>query len=319
MNQPTPQYKILVVDDSPVYRKLIDHVLSAQPFTPVYAQDGKEALQLYRDISPSIVITDWMMPDVSGVELCRQIRADNSRPYTYIILMTAKLEKANIVKGLEAGADDYLTKPFDHGEMLARIGVGRRIVELNRELAAKNHKLKEAAQTDSLTDLPNRRSLEEWASKQLAGAARHGFFVWIILCDIDSFKTINDTFGHEAGDSVLLAFADILKNNVRGSDFCGRLSGDEFLLMITHVNAENIELTVNRVREKFAALSFPFAGHSLGVTASFGVAGYQGSDIQDFRILLREADQLLYEAKRKGRNCVRVRSQTTVLVRGNTD
>jgi diguanylate cyclase (GGDEF)-like protein len=306
MSQVSPDFKILVVDDSPVYRKLIEHVLSSESCKVCYAADGNQALQLYQDQSPSIVITDWMMPDVSGVELCGQIRSDDSRPYTYIILMTGKSEKAYVVKGLKAGADDYITKPFDHGEMLARVGVGRRIVELNRELALKSQKLKEAALTDSLTDLPNRRALEDWASKQLLGAARHNFYIWFVLCDIDSFKAINDTFGHEAGDSVLRGFAGILRKNVRASDICGRLGGDEFLLVITHVTADGIELAANRVRERFAALSFAFAGKSIHTTATFGVAGAHGRHVQDFRILLQAADRMLYEAKRNGRNCTRV-------------
>jgi len=307
MNSPSPRYQVLVVDDSPVYRKLIEHVLSTEShYEPLYAQGGKEALRLYREHSPPIVITDWMMPDISGVELCRQIRADSSRPYTYTILMTANTEKGSVVKGLQAGADDYLTKPFDDGEMLARVGVGRRIIDLNREVAAKSRKLEEAAQTDSLTGLPNRRALEAWAGKQMQGATRHGFHFWVVLGDIDSFKTINDTFGHEAGDTVLRAFADLLREGTRSSDICGRLGGDEFLLVITHVSAEGIELTVNRIREKFAALSFPFAGKSVKVTTSFGGVGFQSKGVHDFGSLVRKADQMLYEAKRKGRNCVRV-------------
>jgi two-component system, cell cycle response regulator len=303
----TPRYQVLVVDDSPVYRKLIEHVLSDEPcYDPLYAHDGGEALRLYREHSPSIVITDWMMPDISGIELCRQIRADSSRPYTYIILMTANTGSASVVKGLEAGADDYLTKPFDDSEMLARVGVGRRIIDLNRELAAQRRKLEEAARTDSLTGLPNRRALEEWAEKLMEGARRHGFHFWVVLGDIDSFKTINDTFGHEAGDTVLRAFADLLREGTRSSDISGRLGGDEFLLVITHVSPDGINLMVNRIREKFAALSFPFAGKSVKVTTSFGAVGFQSKDVHDFRFLVRKADQMLYEAKGTGRNCVRV-------------
>jgi two-component system, cell cycle response regulator len=263
-------------------------------------------LQLYREHSPSIVITDWMIPDVSGVELCQQIRADNSRPYTYIILMTGGSRLVNATKGLQAGADDYLTTPFDEGEMLARIGVGRRIIELNRALEAKTRKLEEVAQTDLLTGLPNRRALEQWADKELQGAIRHGFHFWVVLCDIDSFKTINDTFGHEAGDSVLRRFADLIWEGTRRSDICGRLGGDEFLLLVTHVNVENIELTINRVRDKFASFTFTFGGKAVKCTASFGVAGFQGKSAYDFKFLLREADRMLYEAKCSGRNRVRV-------------
>jgi two-component system chemotaxis response regulator CheY len=306
MNAPGSIYDVLVVDDSPVYRKLVEQVLESQPFNLHFAQNGEEALQAIVEFSPAIVVTDWMMPDFSGLELCQRIRADQSRPYTYVILMTSNTEKGNVVKGLQAGADDYLAKPFDPGEMLARVGVGRRIIDLNRELAAKSMKLEEAARTDPLTGLPNRRAIEEWAFKQLRGAARHGFSLWVVVADIDSFKTINDTFGHHAGDIVIKTFADYLKRCTRSSDICGRLGGDEFLLVMTHVEAPHIETTVNRFREQFAALSFPFQGQSVHVTSSFGIAGCAGKDTPEFGGLVRKADQMLYEAKRGGRNTVRV-------------
>jgi two-component system chemotaxis response regulator CheY len=209
------------------------------------------------------------------------------------------------VKGLQAGADDYLTKPFDPGEMLARMAVGRRIIDLNRELAAKSLKLEEAARTDPLTGLPNRRAIEEWALRQIRGAARHGFSLWVVVGDIDNFKVINDTFGHDAGDIVLQTFAAVLRKNTRSSDICGRLGGDEFLLVIAHAEAAGVEATVNRFREQFAALSFPLQGQSVSVTASFGLAGFSGSGLQEFTALVRKADQMLYEAKRAGKNLVR--------------
>lgn len=175
MNSTASKYEVLVVDDSPVYRKLVEQMLAAEPYSLIFAQSGAEAMDLYLKHSPSMVITDWMMPDFSGLELCQRIRSDNSRPYTYLILMTSNTEKGNVVKGLQAGADDYLTKPFDPGEMLARIGVGRRIIDLNREIALKSEKLEQAARTDPLTGLPNRRAIEDWASRQLRGAARHEY------------------------------------------------------------------------------------------------------------------------------------------------
>ena len=140
----------------------------------------------------------------------------------------------------------------------------------------------------------------------MRGATRHGFPLWVVLGDIDNFKSINDTFGHDAGDIVLKTFADVLKRNTRASDICGRLGGDEFLLVITHVESEQLELTVNRFREQFAALSFPLQGQSVHVTASFGVSGVHTSQAQDFEALVRKADQMLYEAKRSGRNLARV-------------
>ncbi|MGB9435645.1 MAG: diguanylate cyclase [Candidatus Acidiferrum sp.] len=304
MNQTKRIYEVLVVDDSPVYRKLVEQVLASEAYSLLFAGDGAQAMKLYEEHSPCLVITDWMLPDFSGFELCQRIRSDATRPYTYIIVMTSNTEKCNVVKGLQAGADDYLTKPFDSGEMVARIGVGRRIIDLNRELAAKSQRLEEAARTDPLTGLPNRRAIEEWASKQLRGATRHGFPLWVAVGDIDSFKTINDSFGHDAGDIVLKTFADLLRKNTRASDICGRLGGDEFLLVLTHVERAHVQATVNRFREQFASLSFPLQGQSVRVTASFGVAGVENKDVEGFGSLLRKADQMLYEAKRAGRNLV---------------
>jgi diguanylate cyclase (GGDEF)-like protein len=306
MNSPASKYDVLVVDDSPVYRKLVEQVLAGEPFSLIFAGNGAEAMDLFQQHSPCMVITDWMMPDFSGLELCQRIRSDNARPYTYVILMTSNTEKGNVVKGLQAGADDYLTKPFDPGEMLARIGVGRRIIDLNREIALKSQKLEEAARTDPLTGLPNRRAIEDWALRQLRGAARHGYWLWVVVGDIDCFKTINDTFGHDAGDIVLKTFADMLKKSTRASDICGRMGGDEFLMVVTHVEPDQIEATINRFRGQFAALSFPFQGQSVTVQASFGVTGFHSKDAMEFSTLVRKADQMLYEAKRAGRNLVRV-------------
>jgi two-component system, cell cycle response regulator len=300
------KYEVLVVDDSPIYRKLLQDMLSRPEYSVSFACNGREAVRLHGDKMPDIIITDWIMPHFSGLELCERVRADKSAPYTYIILMTSNTEKSGVVKGLEAGADDYLVKPFDASEMLARIGVGRRIIDLHRQLEQKSALLEEVASTDVLTGLPNRRAIEDWANKQLKGAARHGFPVWVVLGDLDSFKEINDTFGHEAGDTVLRTFADTLRKLTRISDMCGRLGGDEFLIVISHVSAENIELAINRFRELFCSLSFPFAGQSVSISATFGVAGSESGSLKDFDALVRKADEMLYEAKRAGRNCVHI-------------
>jgi two-component system, cell cycle response regulator len=299
---------ILIVDDSPVYHKLVGDVLANEPYTLLFAASGEEALSLFSAHSPSIVITDWNMPDFSGLELCKRIRALPNCPYAYILVVTSNADKESVVQGLAAGADDYLTKPFDPGELLARVGVGRRIITLNRQNDVKSKLLEEEARTDTLTGLPNRRAIEEWASRQLRGAARHRFPLWVALADIDSFKGINDTYGHAAGDAVLQTFAELLKRNTRSSDICGRLGGDEFVLVITHVNAENIQLTLEKFREQFAALSFPFVGQSMSTSASFGAAGFSMSrEMPVFSVLLKKADEALYEAKREGRNRVAVR------------
>jgi two-component system cell cycle response regulator len=301
-------YQVLVVDDSAVHRKLVEQALEDGPYSLLFAKSGMEALELFRKHKPEIVLTDWMMPDLSGIELCELLRGDASRGYTYIIVLTAKAEKDNVVKGLSAGADDYLTKPFDAGELLARVGVGCRIVDLHREIATKNQQLEEMAHTDSLTCLPNRRGLEDWAIRQLRGAARHGFPLWVVHVDLDSFKDINDNFGHDAGDAVLKKFAEILKANTRASDICGRMGGDEFLIVMSHVENEHIRATIEPLRQELAAHVFTFAGKSVSISASFGIAGFRGGEAPPFQILVQQADKALYEAKHAGGNQVRIAS-----------
>src|ERR1700738_502764 len=297
-------YQILVVDDSAVSRKLVEHTLEAGDYSLLFAKSGQEALELFRRHAPSIVVTDWILPDFSGLELCERIRAEAQRGYTYIIVLSAKSEKDHVVKGLAAGADDYLTKPFDSGELLARVGIGCLTVEHHHEIDAKNRLLEEMAHTDSLTGLPNRRAIEEWAARQLRGAARHKFPLWVVQGDLDSFKQINDTYGHDAGDVVLRRFAEILKGNTRASDICGRMGGDEFLLVITHVASEYILSTINRMREEWAGCEFEFGGTKVSIPASFGVAGFCGNEAPTFQTLAQQADKALYAAKRAGGNQV---------------
>ena len=309
MTEALPNLQVLVVDDSPFSRKLVEHAIEGDSYSLLLAENGDEALRLFKEHRPAVVITDWMLPDSSGPELCERIRAESPDSYTYIILLTSMTEKEDIVKGLSSGADDYLTKPFDRGELLARIGVGRRTIELHREIDAKNKLLEEMAHTDPLTGLPNRRAIEEWAARQLRGAARHGFAVWVAHADLDNFKSINDSYGHDAGDQVLQKFGEVLRESTRASDISGRMGGDEFLLVMTHLDEKSTRLTVDRLRRQFAALKFSFGNDTVSVTASFGIAGFQGKEPPDFSKLVRQADKALYSGKRAGRNQVTVASQ----------
>jgi two-component system cell cycle response regulator len=311
MEKSAASYQVLVVDDSAVYRKLVERALETEAYSLLFAKSGLEAMELFTRHAPSIVITDWMMPDLSGLELCERIRAEAKRGYTYIIVVTAKSEKDSVVKGLAAGADDYLTKPFDPEELLARVGVGSRTVELHREIEEKNRLLEEMAHTDSLTGLPNRRAIEDWAGRQLRGAARHGFSLWVIHADLDCFKNINDSYGHDAGDAVLQKFGEVLQSHTRASDICGRMGGDEFLLVVTHIEHEQIHLTVDRLRKQFASCEFAFGGGRVSVTASFGVSGFYGKDAPEFAALVRQADKALYCAKRAGGNQVKIATLQT--------
>jgi two-component system cell cycle response regulator len=296
------EFRILVVDDSPIYRKLVEQSLSKDHYSLLFARNGREALAVFSEHRPAIVITDWTMPDFSGPELCQRIRRDFRERYAYLILLTSNAEKAQVIEGLAAGADDYLTKPFHEGELLARVGVGRRLIELHRQVETKNRQLEELALTDPLTGLPNRRAVDVWASRQLSAAARHGFPMWVAMADLDHFKKINDSFGHDAGDVVLKGFAEVLTANTRRSNICGRLGGEEFLLVLTHADKQQAETAVERIRQVFAERSFAFEGGIARATVSFGISGFEGSAAPEFAALLSRADAALYAAKSKGRN-----------------
>jgi two-component system cell cycle response regulator len=305
MDRPSsPELKILVADDSAIYRKLVEQSLSEERCTLLFAKNGREAMDLFAAHEPALVITDWTMPDISGIELCQCIRRDFQQLYPYVILLTGNTDKEEVIQGLGAGADDYLTKPFHSGELQARVRAGRRIVDLHRQIQAKTRLLEEMALTDPLTGLPNRRAIDAWTTGQLSAAVRHNFPIWVAMADLDRFKSINDTHGHDAGDAVLKRFAEILKSNIRKSDICGRLGGEEFLVVITHIEKKNVTIVVERVRKQLEGEKFSVAGHTFGATASFGLAGFHGTASPDFSDLVTRADAALYSAKHKGRNCI---------------
>jgi two-component system, cell cycle response regulator len=295
---------VLVVDDSAVHLKVLEHTLS-RIFERVHlARNGREALEVFERERPALVITDCVMPDVGGFELCRRIRAAQSF-YVYIIMVTSISETENVVKGLTVGADDYLTKPFHAEELLARVKVGLRLLDLHRQLEEKNRLLEHFALTDQLTGLPNRRAIEAWAAHELPAAVRHGFAFWVVAIDLDHFKRVNDVYGHEAGDIVLKAFGEILKGNTRLSDISGRIGGEEFLQVVTRADDTHLPAIVERTRAKLTAHAFRFGDSAVSVTASFGVTGFRGGErAPDFHELAKRADRALYKAKQGGRDRV---------------
>jgi two-component system chemotaxis response regulator CheY len=303
--EPLPQkIRVLAVDDSPISRKLIEYALTVDLYKVLFAKEGREAIELFTEHPADLVITDWEMADISGPELCRKIRGEFPAAYTYLLLLTSNSDKKSLAEGLAAGADDYLTKPFDRDELRARVGVGRRVIEMHREIEAKNRRLALEARTDPLTGLPNRRAVEEWAVKQVAGAVRHGYPIWVVLADLDSHKRVSDSFGHAAGDKMLRAFAEILNKNTRVSDLCGHFGGDQFIMVLSHVEKDNIQPVMARLREKIAARSLAFNGHATALTASFGVACSADCKPLELPALLQQADDALLDAKRAAR-CLR--------------
>jgi two-component system, cell cycle response regulator len=305
-------FKVLAVDDSAIYRKLVEQSLSGERYAVLFAKNGREALDLFGEHQPAVVITDWNMPDMGGVELCKYIRRDFPDFYCHLILLTGNSEKEQVVEGLAAGADDYLTKPFHSGELVARVEVGRRIVELHRQIQAKNRLLEDMALTDALTGLANRRAIDVWAPRQLSAAARHNFPFWAVMADLDFFKKVNDTYGHDAGDTVLKTFAVILTAHTRQSDMCARLGGEEFLVMMTHADREGTKTAVERIRKQFENTKFTFGNHTITATASFGIAGFRGTKPPDWNALVAQADTALYLAKDKGRNRMEFEPETGI-------
>lgn len=299
--------KILVVDDSPVSRKLVELTLCHRGYELIFARTGKEAIAAFRESQPPLVLMNWTLPDTTGEELCHQIRSGSEHCHPYIIVLTARTDKKCLVRALGAGADDYLTKPFDADELLARIGAGFRLAELCQRIAKKNVLLEELALTDGLTGLPNRRAIENWAQTQLSNAVRHGFSFWVVMADLDNFKHVNDAFGHETGDAVLKKFAKILRSQLRNGDICGRFGGEEFLIVMTYLNRDSVYRVIDRIRLELQMSPLQLRDSTLVATASFGIAGFEQSEGSPaLKTLQGLADKALYSAKKGGRNRVEI-------------
>lgn len=243
-----------------------------------------------------------MMPGLEGPQVCQRVRARPDRPYTYVLLLTARSRKDDLLQGLESGADDYLTKPFDAQELRARLHVGRRILDLQNGLIAAREELRFRATHDELTGLANRRVILEAISREHARHLRDGGSFGIILIDLDHFKNINDTHGHLAGDAVLKEAARRMTNSVRPYDTVGRYGGEEFLVLVPSCDPEGAMKLAERIRESLHAQPIVADVGPVHITASCGVAASSSANPLDPQNLLRLADEALYRAKEQGRN-----------------
>jgi two-component system cell cycle response regulator len=297
--------KVLIADDSATSRILLRSALQRWGYEVVVAENGAQALEiLNRPDSPSMAILDWVMPHMTGPEVCRKIRETHREPYTYILLLTSKNTKNETVEGLDAGADDYVVKPFDEHELQVRLRAGKRIVDLQTDLLRAREELRERANKDLLTMLPNRSAIATTLEHEIERCHRDRRSVGVILLDIDHFKKINDTFGHFAGDAVLRETAARLRNNIRPYDQVGRYGGEEFLVVLPNCDLEQAAVQAERMRARLGAATMKVEGEDIRVTASFGVTVSDGSEKSpDF--FVRVADEALYQAKADGRNCVR--------------
>jgi len=304
--------KILIADDSPVSRHLLEATLRKWGYEVMVACDGAEALQiLEREDAPALIILDWMMPGVTGLEVCQRIRQRGSEPYIYILLLTSKSQKEDLIEGMDAGADDYITKPFDQSELQVRLRAGTRLVDLQAQLLSAREALREQATRDSLTRLWNRSSILEALTRELARAQRGSSPLGVVMVDLDHFKHINDNHGHPAGDAVLREAARCMHSSVRQYDAVGRYGGEEFLILLPNCGEADSCSQAERLRKQLAQTDIRFNDISFRITASFGVTAAVPGDPWTAEGLIRKADEALYVAKRSGRNRVEILSYSS--------
>jgi diguanylate cyclase (GGDEF)-like protein len=304
LETPAKPMKALVAEDNPVFQTVLSTMLCRWGYDVVVAQDGLLAWQILeaRD-GPRLAILDWMMPGLDGVQICRRVRAASREPYVYIILLTARNDSQDLVEGMDAGADDYLTKPFQAHELRVRLRAGRRILDLQEQLVGARDALRVQATHDGLTGLFNRAAISEILQSEVARAARLRQPLSLLMVDLDRFKQINDTHGHQAGDAVLHEAAIRMKGAVRAYDSVGRYGGEEFLIVLPGCDLESACARAESVRRAVGSDGFDIGGATVRVTCSIGVSCAE--DLAgDARWLAREADRALYRAKDGGRNRV---------------
>jgi diguanylate cyclase (GGDEF)-like protein len=298
---------ILVADDSGVSRHVICAFLRASGHDVISAKDGTEALEALRsDTGISLALVDWMMPGLDGIEVCRELRAIPDRAYTYMISVTSKSEKQDIVCALEAGFDDFLTKPVQSAELSARLLVGSRIINLQEKLIQTCELSQFKAAHDSLTGIWNRGAILEFLRAQLAIAARHASNLALMMVDVDHFKKINDTYGHSVGDSVLIHIARLMNSSIRASDWLGRYGGEEFLVVASESPGNDAIRVAERLRLAVANNPFISGELSISLTISIGIANSHSNMSPTPEALVRIADSALYRAKDNGRNRIEV-------------
>jgi two-component system, cell cycle response regulator len=305
---------ILLAEDSPIYRRLIVSHLEQWGFKFVCARSGKEAWKLLvEQDGPRLALLDWVLPEIEGIEICRRLRVrPEGAPYTYTVLLTAKSQKQEMLEAMDAGADDFLTKPFDPAELKARLLAGRRIVELQSKLVSTNSQLQFAASHDFLTRVWNRGEILSFLHREMARARRKATPVGLILVDVDHFKSINDRFGHQIGDSVLQELARRFSQNLREYDGVGRYGGEEFLLIVPGCDLPTTIRRANEIRIMIASQPVLSGTKSTSVTVSMGAS--IGEVSETIESLLHRTDAALYRAKAAGRN--RVEASATSLAEG---
>jgi len=297
--------KVLVVEDDPVHKRMLEKLLAQWGYQVHAVVNGSEAVRvLVEDDSIQLVIADWMMPEMDGLELCREIRKRGSQPYIYFILLTAKDQHDDVVEGLDAGADDYVIKPVHHSELNARIRAAKRIIDLQNQLLDAQERLHIQATHDALTGIWNRRAIFEALERELDRAERQEIPLAVALIDLDHFKRVNDTHGHLVGDEVLRETAQRIRGAVRSYDAVGRYGGEEFLVVAPECDAQRARDLSERIRQLLLEEPIQTSGPAVPVTLSLGVVHLEKGRRVEVKKVLSAADQALYQAKSGGRNQV---------------
>ena len=299
--------KILIADDDVLSRRMLEKTLQRAGYEVVAVENGRQAAeQLCRDDGPRIALLDWMMPELDGPAVCKAARQHKGRHYVYMLLLTSRESKEDIVIGLESGADDYLTKPFNTNELKARLRTGVRILDLEDSLVQAREDMRFQATHDALTSLWNRGVIVELLSREITRSLREKVSTGILLGDVDHFKSINDTHGHLVGDEVLREISRRLLHSVRSYDFVGRYGGEEFLVVLNNCDPASTPKRAEEIRKAISHLPFQTKAGNLPITMSLGVLVSQDWGNRPVEELLNEADKALYEAKEAGRNCSRI-------------
>ncbi|HMH13639.1 MAG TPA: diguanylate cyclase [Edaphobacter sp.] len=298
--------KILLADDDPVSLRLMERMLQRSGYEVLSVQNGRQAAkELSEAGGPRLALINWMMPELDGPGVCREVRSRTDNPYVYILLLTSKQLSEDIVKGLEAGADDYLTKPCHPAELKARLHTGRRILQLEDRLVEAREEMRFKATHDALTSLWDRGAILALLRSELSRSAREHSPVSLLLCDVDHFKLINDVHGHPTGDDVLREVSTRLVDAVRSHDAVGRYGGEEFLIVLSGCNCDDLKEVAEHVRKAISCSPFSTLNNSISVSLSIGAITIENWDksipIEPF---LKRIDAALYQAKTLGRNRV---------------